>query len=89
MSTRELLADTLDRIAAQNKRLNAFVDITGKRALAEADALDNMRRHGESLPALAAVPYTVKNLFDVQGVTTKNVCTVGLRMGKNWIHFCA
>lgn len=70
VSARELLVDTLDRIAAQNEMLNAFVEITGKRALAEADALDNMRRHGEPLPALAAVPYAVKNLFDVKGVTT-------------------
>ncbi|MFA5172098.1 MAG: AtzE family amidohydrolase [Sulfuriferula sp.] len=70
VSARELLVNALDRIAAQNEMLNAFVDITGERALAEADELDNMRRHGEPLPALAAVPYAVKNLFDVQGVTT-------------------
>jgi AtzE family amidohydrolase len=70
ISARELATDVLDRIASQNEMLNAFVDITGKRALAEADALDAKRQQGEALPALAAVPYAVKNLFDVAGVTT-------------------
>ena len=70
VSARELAADALERIAAQNPLLNAFVEITGKRALAEADALDNRHRQGDALPALAAVPYAVKNLFDVEGVTT-------------------
>ncbi|BBP00963.1 AtzE family amidohydrolase [Sulfuriferula nivalis] len=70
VSARELATDVLDRIASQNEMLNAFIDITGKRALAEADALDKMRQQGDALPALAAVPYAVKNLFDVEGVTT-------------------
>jgi AtzE family amidohydrolase len=70
VSARELAADALTRLATQNARLNAFIDITDKRALAEADALDKMRQRGDPLPALAAVPYAVKNLFDVAGVTT-------------------
>jgi AtzE family amidohydrolase len=70
VSARELTADALTRLATQNSNLNAFIDVTDKRALAEADALDKMRLRGELLPALAAVPYAVKNLFDVAGVTT-------------------
>lgn len=70
VSARELAAAALERIAAHNPLLHAFVEITSNRALAEADVLDRKRQHGETLPALAAVPYAVKNLFDVAGVTT-------------------
>ena len=70
VSARELAAAALERITVQNPLLNAFVEITGKRALAEADVLDNMHKRGDKLPVLAAVPYAVKNLFDVVGVTT-------------------
>ena len=41
-----------------------------RRALAEADAVDAAVAAGESLP-LAGVPYAVKNLFDIAGVTTR------------------
>ena len=70
VSARELATAALDRIGAQNQTLNAFIEITGKRALAEADALDQARKRGDALPALAAVPYAVKNLFDVADLTT-------------------
>ena len=70
VSAHELAADALDRIARHNPLLNAFVEITGKRALAEADSLDKRRKSKEALPALAAVPYAVKNLFDVESITT-------------------
>ncbi|WP_124951083.1 AtzE family amidohydrolase [Sulfuriferula thiophila] len=70
VSAQELAAAALERIAAHNPLLHAFVEITSNRALAEADVLDRKRQHGEALPMLAAVPYAVKNLFDVAGVTT-------------------
>jgi amidase/aspartyl-tRNA(Asn)/glutamyl-tRNA(Gln) amidotransferase subunit A len=40
------------------------------RARAEAQAIDNRRARGELLPPLAGLPYAVKNLFDIEGVTT-------------------
>lgn len=70
VSARELAIEALDRISAQNPGLNAFIEITGKRAMSEADALDKAHRRGDLLPPLAAVPYAVKNLFDVTGITT-------------------
>jgi AtzE family amidohydrolase len=70
VSAREIAAATLDRIAARNPALNAFTEVTAARARAEADALDAAHAHGESAPALAAVPYAVKNLFDIAGITT-------------------
>ncbi|MBI5108371.1 MAG: AtzE family amidohydrolase [Rhodocyclales bacterium] len=70
VSAREIAAAALERIAAHNPALNAYTEVTAERALAEADALDAARRRGEAAPALAAVPYGVKNLFDVAGMTT-------------------
>jgi aspartyl-tRNA(Asn)/glutamyl-tRNA(Gln) amidotransferase subunit A len=60
----------LDRIAALNPGLGAFTAITAARALAKAAAIDEDRAAGRPLGPLAGVPFGVKNLFDVAGVTT-------------------
>jgi AtzE family amidohydrolase len=70
VSAREIAQASLDRIARLNPGLNAYIDITAQRALDEADALDLNQRQKAASPALAAVPYAVKNLFDVTGLTT-------------------
>jgi len=59
------------RIEATDPQVNAFTDRTFERARREARAIDAKRSRGEPLPALAGVPYAVKNLFDVEGVTTR------------------
>ncbi len=58
------------RIDATDARVNAFTARTFDRARAEAKAIDARRASGESLGPLAGVPYAVKNLFDIQGLTT-------------------
>ncbi len=70
LSAVEIASATLGRIDDSHPALNAFIDITRERMLAEAMHLDQARSRAESLPALAAVPYAVKNLFDVEGLTT-------------------
>ena len=69
-SARELCDAALARIESTESRVNAFTHTTMRRARAEADAVDAKRRRGEVLPALAGLPYAVKNLFDVEGVIT-------------------
>lgn len=69
-SAREVCEATLERIAASDGRINAFTERTADRARAEADAVDARRARGEALPPLAGLPYAVKNLFDIAGVTT-------------------
>jgi AtzE family amidohydrolase len=69
-SARELAQASLRRIGRLNLELNAYTEVTAARALAEADALDLARQQGCLAPALAGVPYAVKNLFDVAGLTT-------------------
>ena len=57
-------------IAARNSDLNAFTAVFESRALAQADALDADLAAGRPVGPLAGVPFAVKNLFDVEGVTT-------------------
>ncbi len=58
------------RIREHDPLLNAFTATTEQRALNRARALDEARRRGEPLGPLAAVPFAVKNLFEVAGLPT-------------------
>ena len=58
----------LERIAKFNPTLNAFTAVTAERARAKARAVDAAPDKA-GLP-LAGVPFAVKNLFDVAGLTT-------------------
>ncbi|MCE4554737.1 AtzE family amidohydrolase [Pelomonas cellulosilytica] len=64
---------SLARIEATDGRVNAFTDVTTRRALDAAAALDRRLAAGDvdahGLPLLG-VPFAVKNLFDVAGLTT-------------------
>ncbi len=70
LSAVEVLDATIARVVATDAQVNAFTERTWQRAQAEAEAVDAARRRGETLPALAGVPYAVKNLFDIEGVVT-------------------
>lgn len=61
----------LEEIAARDPEINAFTDLTADRARAAARAIDRDREAGRPLPALAGVPFAVKNLFDIRGITTR------------------
>jgi 1-carboxybiuret hydrolase len=60
----------LARIAKHNPVLNAFTDVTADRARAKARAIDAAVAVGKNAGPLAGVPFAVKNLFDVQGLST-------------------
>ena len=57
---------SLERIAATDARVNAFTTVLVERATARAQHVD---RQGADGP-LAGVPFAVKNLYDIAGVTT-------------------
>jgi aspartyl-tRNA(Asn)/glutamyl-tRNA(Gln) amidotransferase subunit A len=67
---------TLARIGALDKRLHAFIAMTGERALAEARAAEILLRGGHDLGPLHGIPYAVKDLYDVAGQAT----TAGTRL---------
>lgn len=68
VSARELVADCLERVAAD--RLNTFVHVDADGALAAAERIDAARRAGDDLPPLAGVPFGVKDLEDCAGMPT-------------------
>jgi AtzE family amidohydrolase len=61
----------LARIAKHDPILNCFTDVIVDRARARAHALDAAVAEGKKVGPLAGVPFAVKNLFDVQGVSTR------------------
>ena len=71
MSARTVVESTLARIKSLDPGLGAFTDVTAARALAKADAVDADRAAGEEPGPLAGVPFAVKNLFDLAGLTTR------------------
>lgn len=70
ISARDACEAAIARIEKSDGRVNAFTERTTARARAEAQAVDARRARGELLPPLAGLPYAVKNLFDLEGVTT-------------------
>src|SRR5437660_6337398 len=61
----------LARIAKHNPVLNSFTDVTAERGRAKARAIDAAIAAGKNAGPLAGVPFAVKNLFDVQGLSTR------------------
>jgi aspartyl-tRNA(Asn)/glutamyl-tRNA(Gln) amidotransferase subunit A len=70
VSALSIVEATLARIRGRDPLLNSFTAVTERRALMHAQALDAARTRGEPMPPLAAVPFAVKNLFDVVGLPT-------------------
>ncbi|MEJ1931320.1 AtzE family amidohydrolase [Nostoc sp. NIES-2111] len=66
----EVTQATLARIAAQDGELNCFTAVTREAALADAASIDREIVAGNNPGLLAGIPFAVKNLFDVAGLTT-------------------
>jgi AtzE family amidohydrolase len=71
MSALDAAEAALARIARHNPVLNAFTDVTADRGRARARAVDAAIAAGKNVGPLAGVPFAVKNLFDVQGLSTR------------------
>ena len=69
LSVRQRISATFDSIRTRNPAISAFVDLTEKRALRQAEDVDRKLSAIESTP-LIGVPFAVKNLFDVSGLPT-------------------
>ena len=73
VSSRELVAAHLNRIAEVDPKLHATVEVLTKRALAEADGADAALARGEALGPLGGVPFSIKDSLELAGT----VCTAG------------
>jgi len=71
LSALDVTDAVLARIAARDRALNAFTDVTAERARAKARVIDADIAAGKLVGPLAGVPFAVKNLFDVRGLATR------------------
>src|SRR6267378_1459611 len=71
ISALSVIEAALARIAKHDPVLNSFTDVTAERARAKARAIDAAVTAGKNAGRLAGVPFAVKNLFDVRGLTTR------------------
>ena len=69
VSSRELVQESLDRIAAHDPVLNCFRLVFAERALIEADQADARRKGGDERPLLG-VPIAIKDDQDIKGEVT-------------------
>ncbi|MBI3977403.1 MAG: amidase [Chloroflexi bacterium] len=66
----EVTQAVLDRIAAVNPLINAYVTVTAEQALVEARAAERALVAGGEPNPLLGIPIGIKDLYDTQGVVT-------------------
>ncbi|HEY8474385.1 MAG TPA: Asp-tRNA(Asn)/Glu-tRNA(Gln) amidotransferase subunit GatA [Natronosporangium sp.] len=81
VSAVEVTRAHLDRIAATDDRVHAFLHVDADGALAAAAEVDAARAAGQPLGPLAGVPVAVKDVFTTRGVPT----TCGSKILEGWL----
>src|SRR6202167_5176902 len=80
VSATEVTRAHLDRIAAVDDRVHAFLHVAADSALEQAAEVDAKRKAGGNLGPLAGVPIAVKDVFTTTGMPT----TCGSRIREGW-----
>ncbi|MDJ0511303.1 MAG: AtzE family amidohydrolase [Crocosphaera sp.] len=69
-TTEILITKCIEQIYDRNRTLNCFTAITTESALNRAKQIDKDIAQGKNPGLLAGVPFAVKNLYDIAGLTT-------------------
>lgn len=80
-SCEALVSSFLERIEAENARLNAFISVDAAGALAQARTLDQRLSQGEPLPPLGGLVLAVKDVICIKDQRV----TCGSRMLENFV----
>ncbi|MDQ1246362.1 MAG: aspartyl-tRNA(Asn)/glutamyl-tRNA(Gln) amidotransferase subunit [Actinomycetota bacterium] len=80
LTSEQVTAAHLDRIAAVDERVHAFLYVDAEAALATARDIDARRAAGQEMGPLAGVPIAVKDVIATQDVPT----TCGSRILEGW-----
>lgn len=81
LSSEEVTRAFLERVAATDETVHAFVHVDAEAAMATARDIDQRRAAGEQLHQLAGVPIAIKDIV----ATTRMPTTCGSRMLQDWV----
>jgi Asp-tRNA(Asn)/Glu-tRNA(Gln) amidotransferase A subunit family amidase len=71
MSAEEYTGACLDRIAAVDDKVHAFIHLDRGEALQQARRLDERRRNGKAIGPLHGIPVAIKDIFDTADYKTE------------------
>jgi aspartyl-tRNA(Asn)/glutamyl-tRNA(Gln) amidotransferase subunit A len=80
-SALELCRDYLAKVKKENKKINAFLDVSEKLAHSQAKEIDTLISRKREIPFLAGVPCAIKDNILVEGIP----CTAGSKILENYI----
>jgi AtzE family amidohydrolase len=70
VTAKAVVSAALERIAAKDPALNCFTSLVVEKAIGSAIQVDEAIAAGKDPGLLAGVPFAVKDLFDIEGLTT-------------------
>ncbi len=80
-SSEELTQACLKRIKKVDKKINAFITVCEKEAIARAKKADKLISDGQKTPVLMGIPFSMKDVYCTKGIRT----TAGSKVLKNYI----
>ncbi|MCK9368483.1 Asp-tRNA(Asn)/Glu-tRNA(Gln) amidotransferase subunit GatA [Candidatus Dojkabacteria bacterium] len=66
----ELVTSCMNRISEMEPTINAFITVCAESALEKAKIIDTKRNKGEKLGKLAGIPYSLKDVYNTEGIQT-------------------
>lgn len=70
-TSKAIVRQALDRIAAHDGTLHAFISVFGETAMQSAEESDRRRGNGATIGPLDGLPFAVKDLFHLEGYPTR------------------